>query len=143
MPPRGKNLRSRVWKYFVFSPNNDSKSKCKACGGFVSHRSNTTNLKNHLQRNHPELYKQSFATVDKNSSNSEIDVAAEEYEIDSPESPVEVSSIANDNNSISTTLQSSISSDQGGAVRKVALRQQNLPQCISSYQSFAGSFFIS
>uniref|UniRef100_A0A3Q1BI66 BED-type domain-containing protein n=1 Tax=Amphiprion ocellaris TaxID=80972 RepID=A0A3Q1BI66_AMPOC len=55
-----KNLKADVWKYFGFKNHKDgkelekSKAVCKICSVEVKYCRNTTNLRNHLTRHHPE-----------------------------------------------------------------------------------------
>ncbi|KAJ8928549.1 hypothetical protein NQ314_018887 [Rhamnusium bicolor] len=48
-----KSKPSKVWSYFVKSENG---GKCKLCQKFVKSSGNTTNLTNHLKRNHKKIY---------------------------------------------------------------------------------------
>ena len=70
-----QNTKSLIWKYFGFVPDNNGKPsntdkpQCKICHATVTTKtSNTTNLRIHLQQQHPQLYTELMKTSEKECS---------------------------------------------------------------------------
>lgn len=51
MPPKKKH--SDAWKYFELVENNDKVARCKVCDRTYAKGGETSNLLDHLKRNHP------------------------------------------------------------------------------------------
>ncbi|CAL8238940.1 unnamed protein product [Gadus morhua 'NCC'] len=56
MSTPGRKRREDIWENFIFDVK-DNKTQCKKCSARITGK-NTTNLKRHLQSNHPEIHTQ-------------------------------------------------------------------------------------